>query len=227
MAAPIRVQLYDAYFANAVRTGHSQPGETSIPCPLCLKPIERAAVVANVVAKEHIVPQHATADKVQRTPHTQIGVKNTRSGLTLTCSECNGFKGRKLDGLLRGRAGSTPQSEADYPFETATAILTYAYLFAFAILGYEYVCHPDLEEVRRQFSDPTVRHSRWLEHAHVNLKPPESIIVTTENGYPCVFAHRVGHPMQVFSWRFRASLPNADFVKNPVDIPTVLRELLE
>jgi len=223
---PIRIKLFDAYLTNAVKTQHRSLGNTSIPCPLCLESIERAAVFAGTVVEEHIVPQHATTENKQQTPDTQMGFKNTRSGLTLTCSNCNRFKGKHLDFPLRGLVAPTRQREDDYTFETGTAILIHAYLFAFAILGYEYVYCPELEEVRRQFHEPSVRHSAWLEHAHVNLNPPTPI-VATQSGYPCVFGRPVGQPMQVFWWRFRASLPNADFVMYPVDVPTLLSELIK
>lgn len=212
--------LFAAYEANLrkVAPGRTAPG--SILCPLCL-----ATMTAAEATLEHIVPKHSTVEKVQKTPFTKLGVTNVRSGLTLTCGRCNGKKGRELDFVLRGLIAGGDKKQSDYVYRSGTAILTYAYLFAFAVFGYEYILKPELDDVRRQFEEPDKPLTPWLELAQVHPQNIEQPIVVNQWGYPFMMGNKLtpGAPLEVFFWRFRAKLPTITGLNVCVDIPESIR----
>lgn len=228
MPDSIIIDLFKAYLANGIATRNLPKDATSILCPLCLEPIERTAVEDETVPLEHIIPVHSTKDKEQKTRYAQISVKNVRSGLTLTCPDCNGFKGKRLDFPLRNRITPGHRAQGNYTFETGTAILTYAYLFAFAVFGYEYILQPDMAEIREQFKNPEKRISTWLEYAKVHLPSIKQPIVCNEWGYPFILERscKKGSPLELLFWRFRAKLPSMDSVKKAVDIPKSILRLV-
>jgi len=219
------LDLFDAYRRNLIVADSSRAsGREAILCPLDFTEISREDVRAKHVVLEHIVPQHATSDKKQKTRSTQLAVKDVRSGLTLTCASCNSKKGRELDQPLRNLITPGPHTPDEYGYRAGTAILTYAYLFAFAVFGYEYVFKAELTEVRDQFKDPDSRHTGWLDHAQVCTANIEQPIVANEWGYP--FALRIARnaPLEFYFWRFRAALPALDGVRTAVEIPESIRK---
>ena len=127
---------------------------------------------------------------------------------------------------MRNRVTPSKRSADDYGFASGVAILTYAYLLAFAHFGYEYILREDLTEIRHQFSDPTTRRTQWVQHAIVDLAERTGPIVCTEMGYPCVFRLRPP-PLQVVFWRFAALLPALNDLKTAVEIPSSLRQLAD
>jgi hypothetical protein len=227
LAKPIGLELYEAYHKNGVMTGYLEKDSDYILCPLCLGKIERTDVESRKIPVEHIIPQHSTADRLQKTRHTKIGVKNVRSGLTLTCYCCNSWKGSKLDWLMRNKILPGSKPIQDYQFETGTAILTYAYLFSFAVWGYEYIHKPEMERIREQFKHPSERKSEFLAEAKVNLKGPEQPIVCNRWGYPFIMGGMSKGPLEVMFWRFRALLPSLHGVKTSVEIPETILKLAD
>lgn len=220
MCSSIALQLFDAYYENLQAAGFDSDVPDAIPCPLCLRPITRDQVISREVSLEHIIPQHSTRERKQATPHTRISVKNVRSGLTLLCRECNEWKGSRLDSPLRGRIVPGERCRKDYSFETGTAILTYAYLLAFAVWGYEYIHERGMDEIRDQFLHPDERRTPWLEHAQVSVPHDEAPPVCNQWGYPFIRGSLLsGGPMELLFWRFRALLPSASGVRTTVNIP--------
>jgi hypothetical protein len=213
------LDLFDAYRANLLKVAQDRAPREAILCPLDLSPITRDDVFGRRVGVEHIVPQHSTADGKLKSLFTKLAVKDVRSGLTLTCAVCNGKKGRELDLPLRGLIAPGVRRPQEYTYRTGTAILTYAYLFAFAVFGYEYIFKPEAEEIRRQFQDPDGRHTAWLDHAQVCTANIEQPIVANEWGYPFVARIARGAPIELSFWRFRAKLPSIDGVRTAVEIP--------
>lgn len=212
------LDLFDAYRTNLTKVDATRAPAGAILCPLDLAPIQRADVESKVVPLEHIIPQHATVASKQ-TKFTNLAAKDVRSGATLTCGRCNGKKGKELDFPLKGLIAPGPRKPEEYTYRTGTAILTYAYLFAFAVFGYEYIFKEELAEVRAQFEDPDGRHTRWLEHAHVCTANMEQPIVANEWGYPFAAGIARGAPLELYFWRFRAKLPGLDGVKTAIEIP--------
>src|SRR5450759_3987288 len=105
MSQSLALDLFDAYHDNLVTIGQRTPDDRTIPCPLCLNSITRDDVAKSDFPIEHIIPQHATARKKQKTPETRIGTKTTRSGPTITCRTCNHKKGSTLDHQMKNRIG--------------------------------------------------------------------------------------------------------------------------
>ena len=218
------LELFDAYLENLIASGKCPPTNSdSILCPLCLTSIRRIDVEEGRVSLEHIVPQHATAQRQQKTPETRLGNKTTRSGVTLTCTACNGKKGRELDWIMRDLIGPGSREEADYPRRAGVAILIYAYLLAFSTYGYEYILAPGLETIREQFQEPDSDASEWLQHAEVDREGRQPI-VATEQGGPSVVRIGGDGPLKVFFWRFRSLLPPVGNVIHPVRIPASLTD---
>lgn len=212
--------LFAAYEANLRKVAANRAAPGVILCPLDL-----ATMTADEATLEHIVPKHSTVEKQQKTPFTKLGVTSVRSGLTLTCGRCNGKKGRELDFVLRGLIAGGDKDRATYVYRSGTAILTYAYLFAFAVFGYEYILKPELDEVRRQFEEPDKRHTPWLEWAQAHPQNIEQPIVANQWGYPFMMGNKLapGVPLELFFWRFRAKLPTITGLKVCVDIPESIR----
>ena len=82
-------------------------------------------------------------------------------------------RGRELDWYMRKLITPGKKSKDDYPPRSGVAILTYAYLLAFAVLGYEYILDPALEKIRSQFDSPDTIQTNWLQYAYVDLSGPE------------------------------------------------------
>jgi hypothetical protein len=222
---PLELQLFDAYKANLAAVRPERHNKDIMLCPLCISEITRKQVEMHEVGLEHIIPQHSTADKAQKSPQTLVGVKNVRSGLTITCSKCNGRKGRILDWPMRDRIIQGQKLPEDYPCRTGTAVLIYAYLLAFAVFGYEYILKDDLREIREQFWDPDRSNSGWLRHAQVNLSGKASAIVCNESGYPFVMKISPSEPLEMSFWRFRAILPPTGKLAHYVAIPEAIINL--
>lgn len=222
----ILTDLFESYQDNINQVDPKRGGDGTIPCPLCLAPMTIDGLSGAQASLEHIIPQHSTRESAQPSRLTKVGTKNARSGLTITCEKCNREKGRTLDWALRNRITPGKRSGDAYGFRSGVAILTYAYLLAFAHFGYEYILRDDLNEIRRQFSDPDTRQSAWLEHAVVDLLGAPAPIVCSEQGYPCVFRLHPP-PLQVMFWRFVALLPPLGELKSAVRIPSSVLRLAE
>jgi hypothetical protein len=219
------IDLFDAYHQNLTSTGNNPDNKDIMLCPLCLKEIPRLDIESGAVSLEHIIPQHSTSSSTQNTRHTQIGVKNVRSGLTVTCPVCNGKKGRELDFCMRNLITPGQKTQNDYSPRTGVAILIYSYLFAFAVHGYEYILASKLKEIRKQFNDPDGCHTSWSETACVHLVDPQQPIICNAWGYPFIMGGMVNGPLEIMFWRFRALLPSASHVTKAVEIPESLRIL--
>lgn len=219
MAVPIIIDLYNAYKSNLFEIGYNTNGGDYMLCPLCLEKISRENIEKKIIPIEHIIPLHSTIDKKQKTPFTKIGVKSVRSGLTITCKTCNEKKGSKLDAPMRNLITPSVKINSDYgDRRTGIAILIYAYLFAFAVWGYEYILKPDLKQIRQQFADIDGNHTNFLNYAEVNLGGNQQPIICNEMGYPFIFG--LGEDaLQLFFWRFRAMLPAVKGIKTTIHIP--------
>lgn len=215
------LDLFDAYHENlAAVTPNRVPRGRAILCPLDLSAIPRAEVESGAIGIEHIVPFHATVKKVQKSLYTSVGVADVRSGLTLTCPTCNGKKGSELDFRLRRLIGPGDRQKSQCGYRTGTAILTMAYLFAFAVFGYEYIFKTELAGIRDQFQDPDGRHTDWLDGATVDLSAqPQHMPVANEWGYPFKLVVRRHQPLVMWFWNFRAIIPSLDGVRTAVKIP--------
>jgi hypothetical protein len=219
-------QLQDLFFAYEANLRDVEPSRT--PAGVILCPLDLAPMPIDKATLEHIVPQHSTVEKKQKTLHTKLGSKNVRSGLTLTCLRCNGKKGSELDSELRGLIVGGDKNANAYSHRSGVAILTYAYLFAFAVFGYEYILRKELDEVRLQFEEPDTRHTGWLEDAQVHPGEIERPIVANEWGYPFAMGNgrADGAPLEVLFWRFRAKLPTLTGIKTAVSIPDSVRVVM-
>ncbi|MDP8209298.1 MAG: HNH endonuclease domain-containing protein [Candidatus Stygibacter australis] len=225
---PIALDLFDAYKSNLTKTGNNPELKDIILCPLCLKEIKREEIVKGDVALEHIIPAHSTGEKAQKTDFTKISVKNVRSGLTITCSKCNSKKGSKLDWVLRNRITPGSQNAKNgYSFTSGVAILVYAYLFSFAVFGYEYILKDELIEIRKQFSDIDNYHTKYLEYAQVNLNDPEQPIVCNEWGYPLIMGETKNGDLEIYFWKFRARLPSISGLNQLIEIPQSIKKLTD
>ena len=205
MSRSLALALFRAYQDNLRESIGAPRPPTSIPCPLCLvNSISESAIVAGHPL-EHVVPESVTAMGRQRTPHSRIGDKSSRSGLTLTCEACNRFKGSRLDAPFR-RAfayGAAPSES----IPVRTAILTYAYLFAFAVFGYSYAVDQSLADIRRQFREPHHQVTPWLDSVVPSVQAWHHPIVLNSWGYPFMLAEGAPIGLLVSFWRCAAQLP--------------------
>jgi hypothetical protein len=195
-------------------TGGTRPTHATGPLPYCHPPRLRPLDVGIRLRQA-----------AQPTRHTRIGTKSARSGLTITCQNCNGAKGRKLDWTMRNAIGGGEKRAEQYGHRSAVAVLCYAYLLAFAHFGYGYVLRPVADEIRKQIAKADGRHTSWLDEIVVNVGD-HGMIVCSELGYPCVFGFHRTH-LEVLFWRFMVLLPGLHQADTSIAIPNSVIALAE
>jgi hypothetical protein len=216
MDEPIKLALFRAYQHNFTRATGAPRVVEAVPCPLCLELITEAEVREPKFGPEHIVPQAVTSRGANDRCVGMTGDKNSRSGLTLTCTACNGEKGRRLDFPFI-KAFENGAAVRDTP-TLRTAVLTYSYLFAFAVWGYQYILDKRLGEIRAQAKSPTSP-SPWLPGVQLSVDAWLQPLVLNTWGYPCMFME-TARTLGVFFWRVGAFLPPRSIeCDTPVEIP--------
>ena len=217
MTASLAEQLYRAY-EKSLADALAAPPNASILCPLCLRPrISLEGVRDKTVPLEHILPQSTSKRSQLPERIRRMGFVSNRSGLTLTCPDCNSRKGRTVDAIfMRARKHGEPTSFGN-PFRTA--ILTYGYLLAFAIHGYPYILRAQLDSIRAQFLAPDDLVSPWLEQVHLDAPWHDSLVLNSW-GYPGFMASTPGELIVAF-WSYAAPLPPW-LGLNPVELPEAI-----
>jgi hypothetical protein len=207
-------------------------GREAVLCPICLREITKAEILAT--GFEHIVPQAQT-----KTDPAELAMnltKTQRSGATILCRQsrtlqdgtdakdgCNGFKGSRYDWSLRGMLGPEPIDRKRLSNVHFVAVVTMAYLGAFQNFGYGYILRPELDPIREQFGFPNEKKTDWLDKVaiHTGANAPQIIMTTGANSFTFFGQTVEGAPLGVRFRKFVAWLPNGVWPTNTLGVPAV------
>lgn len=216
-------QVFEVLYENLVAVDSSYAGKDMVLCPVCLREIPLAEVLAGGI--EHIIPQ--VAAKEDSTIDKKQATLNQRCGITLLCRQsracksdgkmsedgCNGMKGRLYDRLFKNLFDDSPHATEDLTHAHGVGILVMGYLAAFQFFGYEYILRPELGEIREQFDYPHERKTPYLDNAECNFGDNGSIPLLTATGQPFMWGGILNSdaPLQVMFRRCRAQLPGGQW----------------
>jgi hypothetical protein len=191
-------EVYAVLRENLLSIDQSYSSEEVVLCPICLRKVNRAQVLAGGI--EHIIPQvvanNDPADEKAR------ATRNQRCGITLLCRQsrrcksddylskngCNGLKGRLYDRLFKKLFDDQPRSANELTHRHGVAILIMGYLAAFQSFGYEFILRSEMDGIREQFDYPNERRTNYLDEARYSRSASALPQLLTETGQPFLWS---------------------------------------